>query len=31
MNFVILQFTDYVDDLEPYHTVNPRFFDKNFD
>ena len=29
--FFVSGFTDYVDDLEPYHTVNPRFFDKNFD
>ncbi len=29
--FFVSGFTDYVDDLEPYKTVNPRFFDKNFD
>jgi hypothetical protein len=29
--FFVSGFTDYVDELEPYHTVNPRFFDKNFD
>jgi predicted alpha/beta hydrolase family esterase len=29
--FFVSGFTDHVDDIEPYHTVNPRFFDKNFD
>ena len=29
--FFVSGFTDYVDELEPYHTVNPRFFDKDFD
>ena len=29
--FFVSGFTDYVDELEPYYTVNPRFFDKNFD
>ena len=28
--FFVSGFTDYVDELEPYRTVNPRFFDKNF-
>lgn len=29
--FFVSGFTDYIDDFEPYHTVNPRFFDKSFD
>jgi len=29
--FFVSGFTDYVDELEPYHTVHPRFFDKDFD
>lgn len=29
--FFVSGFTDYIDDLEPYKTVNPRFFDKKFD